>query len=202
MPPPALTASAGTSAAAKCWPWPRDLELLPARAGNGAPHALQAPVFAALPFFDTCRSWNVCPLCSSFGSRGLVDKELAAGAGDSRLDSWAALYRAEIAGSASATAPPAICHSSDPPRTRAWNLRLRGPTPYPLGQRTYVHSQALRLLLCARLNSKSLMPMAGTAKAPMRIRAGRRRLVERRPDHSAKHSRAVLGVRITSELRR
>ena len=139
MPPPALTASAGTSAAAKCWPWPRDLELLPARAGNGAPHALQAPVFAAFPFFGTCRSWNVCPLCSSFGSRGLVDKELAAGAGDSRLDSWAALYRAEIAGSASATAPPAICHSSDPPRTRAWNLRLQGPTPYPLGQRTHVN---------------------------------------------------------------
>jgi hypothetical protein len=25
---------------------------------------------------------------------------------------------------------------SDPPRTRTWNLRLRGPTPYPLGQRT------------------------------------------------------------------
>ena len=23
----------------------------------------------------------------------------------------------------------------DPPRTRTWNLRLRGPTPYPLGQR-------------------------------------------------------------------
>ena len=23
---------------------------------------------------------------------------------------------------------------SDPPRTRAWNLRLRRPTPYPLGQ--------------------------------------------------------------------
>ena len=134
MPPPALTASAGTSAAAKCWPWPRALELLPARAGNGAPHALQAPVFAAFPFFGTCRSWNVCPLCSSFGSRGLVDKELAAGAGESRLESWAALYCAEIAGCASATAPPAICHSSDPPRTRAWNLRLRRPTPCPLGQ--------------------------------------------------------------------
>ena len=25
--------------------------------------------------------------------------------------------------------------TSDPPRTRTWNLRLRGPTPYPLGQR-------------------------------------------------------------------
>ena len=25
------------------------------------------------------------------------------------------------------------CH--DPPRTRTWNLRLRRPTPYPLGQR-------------------------------------------------------------------
>ena len=24
---------------------------------------------------------------------------------------------------------------NDPPRTRTWNLRLRGPTPYPLGQR-------------------------------------------------------------------
>ena len=24
----------------------------------------------------------------------------------------------------------------DPPRTRTWNLRLRRPTPYPLGQRT------------------------------------------------------------------
>ena len=26
-----------------------------------------------------------------------------------------------------------FCH--DPPRTRTWNLRLRRPTPYPLGQR-------------------------------------------------------------------
>ena len=27
-------------------------------------------------------------------------------------------------------------HPPDPPRTRTWNLRLRRPTPYPLGQRT------------------------------------------------------------------
>ena len=26
------------------------------------------------------------------------------------------------------------CNIADPPRTRAWNLRLRRPTPYPLGQ--------------------------------------------------------------------
>ena len=26
----------------------------------------------------------------------------------------------------------------DPPRTRAWNLRLRRPTPYPLGQRAII----------------------------------------------------------------
>ena len=34
----------------------------------------------------------------------------------------------------------------DPPRTRTWNLRLRGPTPYPLGQRASydMPSQALR----------------------------------------------------------
>ena len=25
--------------------------------------------------------------------------------------------------------------NDDPPRTRTWNLRLRRPTPYPLGQR-------------------------------------------------------------------
>ena len=33
---------------------------------------------------------------------------------------------------------PAISNRecSDPPRTRTWNLQLRGPTPYPLGQRT------------------------------------------------------------------
>ena len=29
----------------------------------------------------------------------------------------------------------------DPPRTRTWNLRLRGPTPYPLGQRAPWGSQ-------------------------------------------------------------
>ena len=91
--------------------------------------------------------------------------------------------------------------ANDPPRTRAWNLRLRGPTLYPLGQRTYVHGQAPRSPLCTGINTKSLMPIAGTAKAPMRIRAGRRRLVERRPDHSAKHSRAALCVQIASELR-
>ena len=36
-------------------------------------------------------------------------------------------------------------HHSDPPRTRTWNLRLRGPTPYPLGQRASYEmpSQAL-----------------------------------------------------------
>ena len=28
------------------------------------------------------------------------------------------------------------CPTNDPPRTRTWNLRLRRPTPYPLGQRT------------------------------------------------------------------
>ena len=103
------------------------------------------------------------PICSSFGSRGLVDKELAAGAGDSRLDSWAALYRAEIAGSASATAPPAICHSSDPPRTRAWNLRLRGPTPYPLGQRTYVLGQARGL--CSSASSTDVRWHSNASKA-------------------------------------
>ena len=27
--------------------------------------------------------------------------------------------------------------NNDPPRTRTWNLRLRRPTPYPLGQRAY-----------------------------------------------------------------
>ena len=138
-PPPALAASAGTAAVAKCWPRPRAVELLPATAGDGALHALQVPVFAFLPFFDTRRPWNVCPLSSLLGSLGLVDKELAAGAGDSRLESWAALYCGKIACCASAAAPPPICHSSDPPRTRAWNLRLRGPTPYPLGQRTHMN---------------------------------------------------------------
>ena len=29
-----------------------------------------------------------------------------------------------------------LVHPPDPPRTRTWNLRLRRPTPYPLGQRT------------------------------------------------------------------
>ena len=29
-----------------------------------------------------------------------------------------------------------VREKSDPPRTRTWNLRLRRPTPYPLGQRT------------------------------------------------------------------
>ena len=28
---------------------------------------------------------------------------------------------------------------TDPPRTRTWNLRLRGPTPYPLGQQAFAY---------------------------------------------------------------
>ena len=43
----------------------------------------------------------------------------------------------------SSLAPPAFgpcslaqCAAFDLPRTRLWNLRLRGPTPYPLGQQT------------------------------------------------------------------
>ena len=46
-------------------------------------------------------------------------------------------------GADSSLAPPAfqacsLAHFAgfDLPRTRAWNLRLRGPTPYPLGQQT------------------------------------------------------------------
>ena len=36
-------------------------------------------------------------------------------------------------------------HHSDPPRTRTWNLRLRGPTPYPLGQRASYEMPSLAL---------------------------------------------------------
>ena len=33
------------------------------------------------------------------------------------------------------------CGKSDPPRTQTWNLRLRRPTPHPLGQRAFcLHS--------------------------------------------------------------
>ena len=39
---------------------------------------------------------------------------------------------------------------NDPPRTRTWNLRLRRPTPYPLGQR------AQWLLLAQPRQSRSL----------------------------------------------
>ena len=33
---------------------------------------------------------------------------------------------------------------NDPPRTRTWNLRLRRPTPYPLGQRADYQTSRLR----------------------------------------------------------
>ena len=32
---------------------------------------------------------------------------------------------------------------NDPPRTRTWNLRLRRPTPYPLGQQAFVISHVV-----------------------------------------------------------
>ena len=35
---------------------------------------------------------------------------------------------------------------TDPPRTRTWNLRLRRPTPYPLGQRASACSMAVPLV--------------------------------------------------------
>ena len=34
----------------------------------------------------------------------------------------------------------------DPPRTRTWNLRLRRPTPYPLGQRAIIFERLCQLL--------------------------------------------------------
>ena len=42
-----------------------------------------------------------------------------------------------LQGNAGWAAGRAGCHrtQNDPPRTRTWNLRLRRPTPYPLGQR-------------------------------------------------------------------
>ena len=36
---------------------------------------------------------------------------------------------------------------NDPPRTRTWNLRLRRPTPYPLGQRASWCIQKARLVI-------------------------------------------------------
>ena len=48
----------------------------------------------------------------------------------------------------------------DPPRTRTWNLRLRGPTPYPLGQRAVcnVHAANCLVFLRGRGGAPALSP--------------------------------------------
>ena len=55
-------------------------------------------------------------------------------------------------GNAGWAADGAGCHrtQNDPPRTRTWNLRLRRPTPYPLGQRTMRKLWNLRKLNASR----------------------------------------------------
>ena len=45
--------------------------------------------------------------------------------------------------------------SNDPPRTRTWNLRLRRPTPYPLGQRASVRGK-LRACLTRKVECTSV----------------------------------------------
>ena len=52
----------------------------------------------------------------------------------------------------------------------------------------------------ARFNTKTRVPVAGKARAPMGIRAGRRRLLERRPAHPAMLSWGVLYVEIMGVL--
>ena len=53
--------------------------------------------------------------------------------------------------------------TSDPPRTQTWNLRLWGPTPYPLRQRTYVLGQAQGL--CRSASFTDMRWQSNTCKA-------------------------------------
>ena len=66
----------------------------------------------------------------------------------------------------------------DPPRTRTWNLRLRRPTPYPLGQQANVQSimpvcRCSKVLLAHRcacavqLSSTSAVPHRLVVRAPL-----------------------------------
>ena len=81
-------------------------------------HRMRAPARHASPFrrvdFDA-------PL----GSVRFVGRPLARGSIElGKASSWLA-----------ARSKSQSFNKSDPPRTRTWNLRLRRPTPYPLGQR-------------------------------------------------------------------
>ena len=62
---------------------------------------------------------------------------------------------------------------TDPPRTRNWNLRLRGPTPYPLGQRATLSKKNGTSMSCAnaRRLPRQENSATGTRTQVARVRA-------------------------------
>ena len=64
---------------------------------------------------------------------------------------WSA-SRVTLEGGARLICSEQMLAGNDPPRTRTWNLRLRRPTPYPLGQRATCSScsRPREFALCGR----------------------------------------------------
>ena len=77
--------------------------------------------------------WGLIPSVLSAARHGQVAESPELGAEAKRASGFSA--RRNFVSMLKAQQAKMRALSHDPPRTRTWNLRLRRPTPYPLGQR-------------------------------------------------------------------
>ena len=141
----------GPRLAARLHGWPQQCRPCRSAASDAAPHHCISAVHLGMPLASVISvpDWAT-------GERGDCPWPCRARA---RIDCCGCQHHSSLR----AGQVPHCFAINDPPRTRAWNLRLRGPTPYPLGQRTYVLGQARGV--CRSASSTDMRWQSNTCKA-------------------------------------